>query len=272
MQFDWRALSGPVLTAATALIAFVVDRHLVAVPNPAPLFVCIVAFAASFSGTASGLTSAVIAVVASALFFLNHRAAPGYDHVGSGPHAAAGDHGGRHRRHHRPPAPEMDRRLRRAAPAPCHGGAAEGGARSGRHRHRAARSRHPRRSSSTAPSATIFSLPDEKADSKPPFIALMYHGRDTGAFELPEDELSALHRPPHRDDTIGRFDADQHHAAGWTRAAVQLHRIARRRAHAELHAGDRPGPPQRRPLQRRLLPVAARRRRRDLARQLRAAE
>src|SRR6202020_3564488 len=36
-----------------------------------------------------------------------------------------------------------------------------------------------------------FSLPDEKADSKPPFIALMYHGRDNGAYELPEDELSA---------------------------------------------------------------------------------
>ena len=35
-----------------------------------------------------------------------------------------------------------------------------------------------------------FSLPDEKADSKPPFIALMYHGRDTGAYELPEEELS----------------------------------------------------------------------------------
>ena len=26
-----------------------------------------------------------------------------------------------------------------------------------------------------------FSLSDEQADSKPPFIALMYHGRDTGA-------------------------------------------------------------------------------------------
>jgi len=37
-----------------------------------------------------------------------------------------------------------------------------------------------------------FSLPDEKADSKPPFIALMYHGRDTGAFELPEEELNAF--------------------------------------------------------------------------------
>ena len=37
-----------------------------------------------------------------------------------------------------------------------------------------------------------FSLSDEKADSKPPFIALMYHGRDTGAYELPEEELNAF--------------------------------------------------------------------------------
>jgi PAS domain-containing protein len=37
-----------------------------------------------------------------------------------------------------------------------------------------------------------FSLPDEKADSKPPFIALMYHGRDTGSYELPEEELNAF--------------------------------------------------------------------------------
>jgi len=79
MQFDWRAISGPALTTVTALIAFFVDRHFVAVPNPAPLFVCIVAFASSVSGTTSGLISAVIAVASSALFFLNHRALPGYD-------------------------------------------------------------------------------------------------------------------------------------------------------------------------------------------------
>ena len=30
-----------------------------------------------------------------------------------------------------------------------------------------------------------FSLTDQQADSRPPFIALMYHGRDPGAFELP---------------------------------------------------------------------------------------
>jgi K+-sensing histidine kinase KdpD len=79
MQYDWRAISGPALVTATALIAIVVDRTLVVVPNPAPLFVCIVAFAASLSGLASGMTSAAVAVVGSALFFLNHRATPGYN-------------------------------------------------------------------------------------------------------------------------------------------------------------------------------------------------
>src|SRR2546430_1875396 len=79
MQLDWRALYGPALTAATALIAIVVDRHFIAVPNPAPLFVCIVAFAASLSGLASGMSTAAIAVAGSALFFFNHRITPGYD-------------------------------------------------------------------------------------------------------------------------------------------------------------------------------------------------
>ena len=37
-----------------------------------------------------------------------------------------------------------------------------------------------------------FALPDAKADLKPPFIALMYHGRDTGAYEMPADELNAF--------------------------------------------------------------------------------
>jgi PAS domain-containing protein len=37
-----------------------------------------------------------------------------------------------------------------------------------------------------------FALSDRQADSRPPFIALMYHGRDTRAWELPEHELSAF--------------------------------------------------------------------------------
>src|ERR1044072_8493502 len=79
MQLDWRAICGPALATATALIAIGADRTLVTVPNPAPLFVCIVALAASLSGLASGIGSAAIAVTSSALFFLNLRATPGYD-------------------------------------------------------------------------------------------------------------------------------------------------------------------------------------------------
>ncbi|WP_408056459.1 PAS-domain containing protein [Tardiphaga alba] len=34
-----------------------------------------------------------------------------------------------------------------------------------------------------------FALPDAKADSKPPLIALMYHARDTHAYTIPSDEI-----------------------------------------------------------------------------------
>ncbi|OQW58977.1 MAG: diguanylate cyclase [Proteobacteria bacterium SG_bin9] len=37
----------------------------------------------------------------------------------------------------------------------------------------------------------MWKLPDAKADAKVPFVALMYHGRDTGAYEIPADRLDA---------------------------------------------------------------------------------
>jgi len=191
MQFDWRTISGPALTTATALTAFLVDRHLVAVPNPAPLFVCIVAFASSVSGIASGLVSAAIAVAASAAFFLNHRVLPGHD------------------------MSDMVRMMMLAATA------AGTAIITGLLRQKwvdAFASEQEHHATSTRLAAALdqvdigivlldadtraefinrafrgyFSLSDQQADSKPPFIALMYHGRDTGAWELPEDELSAF--------------------------------------------------------------------------------
>jgi PAS domain-containing protein len=189
MQFDWRAISGPALTTATAVTAFLVDRHLIAVPNPAPLFVCIVAFASSVSGTASGLISAVIAVVSSALFFLGHRATPGYD------------------------VSDLTRMLLLAATAT--GTAVMTGllrqkwvdAFAAEQEHHATATRlaaaldqvdigivlldsDTRAEFINRAFRDYFSLSDQQADSKPPFIALMYHGRDTGAWQLPEDELS----------------------------------------------------------------------------------
>ena len=191
MQFDWRAISGPALTAAMALIAILVDRHVIAVPNPAPLLVCIVAFAASLSGLASGMVSAAIAVAACALFFLNHRATPGYDAAdlvrlamlaatAAATAAITGllrkrwiDAFAWERRHH---ATAM--RLSAALDQVDIGIVLLDSDTRAEFINRAFRD--------------YFSLPDHKADGKPPFIALMYHGRDTGAYELPEEELSAF--------------------------------------------------------------------------------
>jgi PAS domain-containing protein len=191
MQLNWHAISGPVLTAATALVAFLIDRHFVPVPNPAPLFVCIVALAASVGGIASGMASAVIAVTASALFFLNHRAAPGYD------------------------MSDLSRMLLLAATA---GATAliTGLLRqkwidtpAWQDKHHATADRlsaaldqvdigivlldaDTRAEFINRAFRDYFKLSDAQADSKPPFIALMYHGRDTGAWQLPEDELGAF--------------------------------------------------------------------------------
>lgn len=37
----------------------------------------------------------------------------------------------------------------------------------------------------------MWQLPDAKANANPAFVALMYHGRDTGAYEVSADELDA---------------------------------------------------------------------------------
>src|SRR6202035_796720 len=191
MQFDWRAISGPALTAMTALVAILVDHHLVAVPNPAPLFICIVALAASLSGLASGMASAAIAVASSALFFLNHRATPGYDTsdlvrlsmlavTAIGTAGITGllrkrlmDAFAWERRHH-----ATADRLSAALDQVDIGIVLLDSDTRAEFINRAFRD--------------YFTLTGEKADSKPPFIALMYHGRDTGAYELPEEELNTF--------------------------------------------------------------------------------
>jgi PAS domain-containing protein len=188
-KFDWRTILGPALTTATALIAFFVDRHFVTMPNPAPLFVCIVALASSTSGIASGLTSAVIAVTFSALFFLNHRATPGYDAhdiarmvllalTAVGTAVITGmlrqkwmDAFASEQEQHATSA-----RLAAALDQVDIGIVLLGADTRAEFINRAFRD--------------YFALTDEQADSQPPFIALMYHGRDTGAYELPQDQLA----------------------------------------------------------------------------------
>jgi PAS domain-containing protein len=188
MRFDWRATTGPALATLVAIASIFVDRNLVAVPNPAALYVCVVALAASLSGTASGLVSAVVAVLASALFLVGRREAPDGT---------------------------LPTLLHLVLLALTAGGTAAITGLLRRRMVNALRWERERHATAARLSAALdridigvvlldadtraefinrafrdyFSLPDEKADSKPPFIALMYHSRDTGAYELPEDEL-----------------------------------------------------------------------------------
>ncbi|OKO75560.1 PAS-domain containing protein [Bradyrhizobium sp. AS23.2] len=190
MRFGWRAICGPALTAAIALLAILLDRY-VAVPSPAPLFVCSVALAGALSGFTSAMTGAALAVIGAALFVLNHRAVPfdpTADLVQLGLLAAtvaatAGITGlmrqrllgtfAAERRSHATAA-----RLSAALDQVDIGIVLLDAETRAEFINRAFRD--------------YFAVPDDVADGKPPFIALMYHGRDTGAFELPEDELGTF--------------------------------------------------------------------------------
>src|ERR1700744_4072038 len=190
MRFDWRATSGPALTTATALIAAFAHHRLSFTADPAPLFVCVVACASSLSGTLSGLISALIAVGASALFF-NNDTTSGHDAAElaqlsllavttAGTAVIVGllrkrlmDAFTWERRHH-----ALAERLSAALDHVDFGIVLLDSDTRAEFINRAFRD--------------YFALADKKADSKPPFIALMYHGRDTGAYEMPKDELSAF--------------------------------------------------------------------------------
>jgi PAS domain-containing protein len=189
MQFDWRASFGPALITATALTALAVDHLLFAVPNPAPLFVCIVAMAGSLAGLRSSLISAALALVLTVQIFVlrgtpEYAAAPDLARFAMLAVAVIGtavltgllrqrlvDTLAWERRHH-----ATAERLSAALDQVDIGIVLLDSDTRAEFINRAFRD--------------YFALPDEKADSKPPFIALMYHGRDIGAWEMPEDELN----------------------------------------------------------------------------------
>ena len=188
MRIDWRALFGPVLTAATSLAAIVADQYLASVPPPGPLQVCIVAIAAALSGIGSSLVSAVIAVATMALFLQHHHAPGGTDAavlIRLGLLAATATMTAvvtgllRNKM-----VNAIERQRQRHATATRLAAALDEidiGV--------VLLDRDTRAEFINRAFRKYFELPDDKADSKPPFIALMYHGRDAGCYELPEDEL-----------------------------------------------------------------------------------
>jgi len=187
MQFDWRAVFGPALAAIAAAVALAADRAF-AVPDLGPVLICIVALASSLSGLASCFATAAVAVASTALVCSGNG---GFDRsalvrialiamASVGTAAIIGTLRKRRvdtlaweRRHH-----ATAERLSAALDQVEIGIVLLDSYTRAEFINRAFRD--------------YFALPDEKADSKPPFIALMYHGRDTGAWEMPEEELNAF--------------------------------------------------------------------------------
>ena len=178
MRFGWRAISGPVLTAATLLLTMLLDR-VIPMPSPVPLLVGIVALAGALSGLASAVTSATIGVIGATLFLISrHGVSPSFaDLVQLGLLAitVAGTAGvtglmrerllgtfAAERRSHATAA-----RLSAALDQVDIGIVLLDAETRAEFINRAFRD--------------YFALPDEIADGKPPFIALMYHGRATPA-------------------------------------------------------------------------------------------
>lgn len=189
MQTEWRAISGPALITAISFAAIAADQAYGGVPNLAPLQVCVVALAAALAGIGSGLVSALIAVATNALFVRHHGTGVVFD------------------------APELLRLGLLAAAATATAVVTGLLRQKMRDAMTWERARHATatRLASALDEIDIgvvlldadtraqfinrafrkyFALPDAKADSKPPFIALMYHGRDAGCYELPKDELA----------------------------------------------------------------------------------
>ncbi len=188
MHIDWRTMLGPAFAILIASASIYADRNVAAFPDLPALYICVVALAGSLGGTVSGLISAGIAVLASAGILSDDNAT-----VAGGSIV-----------------------LRLGLLTLTAGGTAlitgllrlrmMNALRRERERHATAArlsialnqtdigivllDADTRAEFINRAFRNYFSLPDEKADSKPPFIALMYHGRDTGAYELPQDELS----------------------------------------------------------------------------------
>ncbi|MDB5485868.1 MAG: hypothetical protein JWP21_2845 [Tardiphaga sp.] len=182
MQLDWRQMIGPSLTTALAASAVAVDGGSLAFATVVPLLVFSVGLAGALGGLGSGFVSAAIATGIGALALpdtpgrLLHLTALA---LASG---AAATITGRLRGQM---IEVLGWQRRRQATA---------------ERLSAALDRidigvvlldpDTRAEFINRAFRDYFALPDDKAESKPPFIALMYHARDVGAFKLPEDELA----------------------------------------------------------------------------------
>ena len=193
----WNRYIGPPVTLATVAGIALLDRHLVTIPNPGAIFFIAVVFSAYTGGMVSGLVSTVITLG----FTVLHFSAPGHPFemraedlqrivvLMIATPIAAVMVGVLNARAMQALQRERDGRLaveasnRRLVTLQAALDEVDYGVVLLDHELRARFINKAFRA--------LWKLSDKVADTAPPFVALMYHGRDTRAYALPDAELDA---------------------------------------------------------------------------------
>jgi diguanylate cyclase (GGDEF)-like protein len=195
MPSNWRPFVGPLVTLATVGLIALFEQYVHAVPNPGAIFFIAVMTSAYIGGTASGLVAAAIALGFSTLHFL------GRGHIW-------------HPDHH-----DLERVIILLVTTPCIAivvGLLKARSKDAMKRERAARlsveaanrrlvalqaaldeshagvvvlDQELRAQFINRAFRRLWQLPDAVADRQPPFVALVYHGRNTHAYAVPQDRL-----------------------------------------------------------------------------------
>ena len=195
MPSHWRPILGPLVTLATVGIIALFERYVVAVPNPGAIFFIAVMASAYIGGTRSGLVASAIALGFSTIHFIARG------HIWNASHN------------------DLARVLILFVTTPCL--ALTVGLLKARTNEAMKRERQARVSVEAANRRLValeaaldeshvsivvldqelraqfinrafrklWQLPDEVADRQPPFVALVYHGRNTHAYAVPEERL-----------------------------------------------------------------------------------
>jgi diguanylate cyclase (GGDEF)-like protein len=195
---NWRRIIGPLATIAAAIGIFLLYRYWAQPPIAAPIFLWAIVLSAYYGGVTSGLVSTAIAI-AFGVYYLSEPGAPftfeptnlaRFVVLALTAVATAITVGLLHRRERRALKTEREAReivevvnrdlltLRAALEEVDYGVVLLDTELCAIFINRAFR--------------RIWKLSDEKADSRPAFVALLYHGRDTKAYAISRDELDAF--------------------------------------------------------------------------------
>jgi len=195
MSSHWRSVIAPLVTLGTVVAIALIEQYVFPIANPGAIFFISVMCSAYIGGTGSGLIAAAIALSFAAFHFLGrgHIWEPGHHDLErviilctTTPLIAivVGLLKARSNR-----AMQRERQARLAVEAANRRLVALQAAHDESHAGVVILDQELRAVFINRAFRRLWNLPDEIAERQPPFVALVYHGRNTNAYAVPEERL-----------------------------------------------------------------------------------